>query len=93
MMKRNKRVIEFLKKNYYTIIKQPLTFGYSIQGTMNRIIRSKSVKGLNVSGIDDNIFIDGNTMLNRVILRILNNTIILVFIMILLLVLKQKHFE
>lgn len=65
-MKRNKKVIEFLSKTYSTIIKQRLSFGYSIQATMNRIIKSKSIIGLNVHGISDSIFVDGNTMLNRI---------------------------
>lgn len=56
----------FLKKTYLTIIKQPLSFSYSIQATMNRIILNNECKDLNVEGINDDIFVDGNTLFAKV---------------------------
>lgn len=65
-MKSNNKVIHFLELTYYTIIKSPLKFDYSIQGTMNRIIKEKNCKNLIVEKISDDIFVDGNTFLKKV---------------------------
>lgn len=51
---------------YLTIIKQPLSFKYSIQATMNRIILNHKCKDLVVEGINDNIFVDGNTLFSKI---------------------------
>lgn len=65
-MKSNKRVLTFLELTYSKIIKSPLSFDFSIQATMNKVLKDNRCKSLNIERISDEVFVDGNTFLKKV---------------------------
>lgn len=66
MMRKNDKVIKFLETVYNTMVSSDITWLNSIQGTMNRIIKSKIIKNLKIDTISDDIFMDGYYFFSRV---------------------------